>query len=118
MLITATDEVAKQQSVFSAAEGSPQVLLDVIKTVNDVDPNDPQAVADAALSSMGTEAKVARQVSQVVSAFAVTQSEEPNLKGVISELTSSLCTQSPNLAADVAAGIVTTSVIVIENPPK
>lgn len=118
MLFTATKEVADQQSAFTAANGSPQILLNVLKTVNDVDPNNPQAVADAALSVMGTEAQVAKQVSQVVSAFAVTQSKEGNLKGVISEVTSALCTQSPNLAPDVVAGIVTTSAIVVETPPN
>ena len=118
MLLTATDEVAGQQTVFTAAQGSPQVLINVLKTVDNVDANNPQAVADAALSVMGTEASVARQVSQVVSAFAVTQSNEASLKGVISEVTSALCTQSPNLAADVAAGIVATSVTVVETPPN
>jgi hypothetical protein len=118
MLITATEEVAGQQSAFTAAQGSPQVLLNVLKTVDNVDPNNPQAVADAALSAMGTEPAIARQVSQVVSAFAVTQSNESELEGVISELTSALCTQSPNLAADVAAGIVATSATVAEDPPN
>jgi hypothetical protein len=89
-----------------------------LKTVDNVDPNNPQAVADAALSAMGTEPAIARQVSQVVSAFAVTQSNDSELEGVISELTSALCTQSPNLAADVAAGIVATSATVAEDPPN
>ena len=118
MLLTATDEVSSQQTAFSAAQGSPQVLLNVLKTVDNVDPNNPQAVSDAALSIMGTEPAIARQVSQVVSAFVVTQSNDSELEGVISELTSALCTQSPNLAADVAAGIVATSATVVEDPPN
>ena len=106
LLNTTIRDVANVQEVFSAIQGSPDVVLEVVRSLSGVDASNPQAVADAALSIMSGDPAQAKLVAQVATAVVVLQVTPDLAPRVVSEVVSAMTTQSPNLAPNIVSGVV------------
>ena len=115
MLVSSIKEVVQIQEVFTAVQGSPEVLRDTIQAMVGVDVNNSEAVADAALTLLNGDAARTQQVANVISALVITRTEPSTAPRVISEVVSAILTQSPNLAANVINGVVATATMAAKN---
>ena len=115
LLDSTIEQVGQEQDAFTAVNGNPDVFIDTLGAMKNVDVNSSQSTADAILTLMGGGADDVQQVTNVVSALVITRAEPASAPKVISEIVSSLVTQSPNLAPSITGGVVATSTMAAKN---
>ena len=115
LLVSSIKEVAQVQQAFTAVQGSPEVLINTLKSMQGVDLNSAQAVSDAALTLLSGDAAQTQQVTNLISALVITRADPGVAPRIVSEVVSSILTQSPTLAPNVVSGVVATTSMAAKN---